>query len=266
MALESAGSEINFHPHIHTICTDGVIMSDGSFSALGNWDAESLTALFEHCVYKFLKAKGLLSDTLIAQLRGYQTSGFSVWVGPEIAADDTEARLFLSQYLTKCPVMLSRMSIERKDGSDVVRYTSDKGSKEFSPLDFMAALSAHIPNKFEQTIRFVGAYSARSRGKRLAVEAQALPEDSSYSPLPAPIVEPPSKRDVSRSWARLIKKIYEVDPLICPKCGSAMKIKAFITNTSEVARVMANLQLPNFHPPPALLTAEKSDPHYWDAA
>ena len=72
-----------------------------------------------------------------------------MWVGPEIRADDTEARLFLSQYLTKtcpavasgeggCPVMVSRMSIERKDGSDVVCYTSDKGSP---PLDFMAALS-----------------------------------------------------------------------------------------------------------------------------
>ena len=161
--------------------------------------------------------------------------------------------------------MLSRMSIERKDGSDVVLYTSDKGSKEFSALDFMAALSAHIPNKFEQTIRFVGAYSARSRGKRWALEAKALPEDSPYSPLPALIVEPPSKRAVSKSWARLIKKIYEVDPLICPKCGSTMKIKAFITQPAEVARIMANLQLPNFHPPPALLTAEKSDPHYWDA-
>jgi hypothetical protein len=155
------------------------------------------------------------------------------------------------------------MSIERKDGSDVVRYTSDKGSKEFSPLDFMAALSAHIPNKFEQTIRFVGAYSARSRGKRLVVEAQASLEDSPYSPLPASIVEPLSKRAVSKSWARLIKKIYEVDPLICPKCGSNMKIKAFITQPSEVATIMANLQLPNFHPPPALLSAEKSDPHYW---
>ena len=161
--------------------------------------------------------------------------------------------------------MLSRLSIERKDGADVVIYTSDKGTKEFSPLDFMAALSAHIPNKFEQTIRYYGAYSARSRGKRLAVEAQALLEGSPYSPLPAPL-EPPTKRAVSRSWARLIKKIYEVDPLICPKCGSQMKIKAFITNTSEVARIMANLQIPNFHPPPALLTAEKSDPHYWDAA
>jgi len=29
---------------------------------------------------------------------------------------------------------------------------------------------------------------------------------------------------------------------------------------------MKNLQLPNFHPPPALLSAEKSNPHYWDAA
>ena len=162
--------------------------------------------------------------------------------------------------------MLSRMSIERKGSSDVVRYTSDKGSKEFSPLDFMAALSAHIPNKFEQTIRYYGAYSARSRGKRLAVAAQALPEGSPYSPLPASTVERPSKKTVSKSWARLIKKIYEVDPLICPRCGSTMTIKAFITNTSEVARIMANLQLPNFHPPPALLTAEKSDPHYWDAA
>jgi hypothetical protein len=158
------------------------------------------------------------------------------------------------------------MSIERKDGSDVVRYTSDKGSKEFSPLDFMAALSAHIPNKFEQTIRYYGAYSARSRGKRLALEAQALTDGSPYSPLPAPIVEPPSKRAVSKSWARLIKKIYEVDPLICPKCGAKMKIKAFITQPAEVARIMVNLQLPNFHPPPAILNAEKSDPHYWDAA
>ena len=85
-----------------------------------------------------------------------------------------------------------------------------------------------IPNKVEQTIRFVGAYSTISRDKRLALEAQALSQDPSYSPLHAPIVERPSKRAVSKSWARLIKKIYacpavaswrrrKVDPLICLK-------------------------------------------------
>ena len=29
-------------------------------------------------------------------------------------------------------------------------------------------------------------------------------------------------------WARLIQKIYEVDPLVCPKCQGQMKIIFFI--------------------------------------
>ncbi|MDG2012734.1 MAG: hypothetical protein P8J33_04475 [Pirellulaceae bacterium] len=29
-------------------------------------------------------------------------------------------------------------------------------------------------------------------------------------------------------WARLIKQVYEVDPLECPDCGNAMKIISFI--------------------------------------
>jgi|TARA_B110000495_G_scaffold183044_1_gene179043 hypothetical protein len=30
------------------------------------------------------------------------------------------------------------------------------------------------------------------------------------------------------TWAMLIKRIYEVDPLICTQCGSRMKVVAFI--------------------------------------
>ena len=29
-------------------------------------------------------------------------------------------------------------------------------------------------------------------------------------------------------WAALIQRVYEVDPLKCPKCGGAMKIISFI--------------------------------------
>ena len=32
----------------------------------------------------------------------------------------------------------------------------------------------------------------------------------------------------SASWAMLIKRVYEVDPLSCPECGGAMKIISFI--------------------------------------
>ena len=30
------------------------------------------------------------------------------------------------------------------------------------------------------------------------------------------------------SWAALVKRVFEVDPLACPKCGSEMKVIAFI--------------------------------------
>ena len=66
-------------------------------------------------------------------------------------------------------------------------------------------------------------------------------------------------------FARLIKKIYEVDPLICPKCGSAMKIKAFVTEPKEVERLVQNFLIPNFHPPPPLVNAEKTALTYGDA-
>ena len=32
----------------------------------------------------------------------------------------------------------------------------------------------------------------------------------------------------SQSWAMLIKRVYEVDPLSCPQCGGQMAVVAFI--------------------------------------
>jgi hypothetical protein len=32
----------------------------------------------------------------------------------------------------------------------------------------------------------------------------------------------------SKGWAEMIRKAYEVDPLVCPECGGEMKIISFI--------------------------------------
>ena len=39
--------------------------------------------------------------------------------------------------------------------------------------------------------------------------------------------DPPARR-CSQTWAMLIKRVYEVDALACPKCGGQMKVIAFI--------------------------------------
>ena len=68
-----------------------------------------------------------------------------------------------------------------------------------------------------------------------------------------------TKKPVSRTWATWIKKIYEVDPLICPKCGSDMKIKAFIFDPREIARITKHLGV-QWRAPPSI-QSKNSEPY-----
>jgi hypothetical protein len=47
----------------------------------------------------------------------------------------------------------------------------------------------------------------------------------------------------TRAWARLIKQVYEVDPLVCPRCGSGMRIIAFIEQPAVIGKILTRLGL-----------------------
>ena len=55
-------------------------------------------------------------------------------------------------------------------------------------------------------------------------------------------VETITRQQAKSAWARMIRKVYEVDPLVCPKCGSDMKVAAVITNTAEISRILECLK------------------------
>ena len=40
----------------------------------------------------------------------------------------------------------------------------------------------------------------------------------------------------------MIKHIYEVDPLVCPSCGSEMKVIAFIIDRGVVDKILRHLE------------------------
>lgn len=44
-----------------------------------------------------------------------------------------------------------------------------------------------------------------------------------------------------RAWARLLSKVYEIDPLVCPMCGGEMKVIAVIENPDEIKRILRHL-------------------------
>ena len=53
------------------------------------------------------------------------------------------------------------------------------------------------------------------------------------------------------AWARLIAKIYEIDPFICPRCSSKMRVLAVITDPGEVKKILRHL-VKIARPPPGL--------------
>ena len=90
----------------------------------------------------------------------------------------------------------------------------------FDALDFLAEVTQHIPAPGEHLIRYYGWYSNKTRGQR----AQRQPTPAGTG-IPA---RSPSAREARQGWAALIKQVYAADPICCPKCGSAMKIIAFL--------------------------------------
>ena len=43
------------------------------------------------------------------------------------------------------------------------------------------------------------------------------------------------------AWARMINKVYGINPLICEKCGSEMQIVAFVVDPEQIEKIMQHL-------------------------
>ena len=43
------------------------------------------------------------------------------------------------------------------------------------------------------------------------------------------------------SWAPLLRRIFEVDPLLCPACGSEMEIVSVITQPDVLSAILRHL-------------------------
>ena len=102
------------------------------------------------------------------------------------------------------------------------------------PVDFVAAVTAHIPDKGRHTVRRYGYYSNRSRGKRRVSGCGKLI-----------LVSPAAgeEREFSRRWRQMLKRIYEVDPLICPNCGTEMTIIGFVSDAAGIRATLRSLGL-----------------------
>ena len=86
--------------------------------------------------------------------------------------------------------------------------------------EWLELILRHVPDRYEHLVRYIGWYSNRARGER----AKSLNGRDALVGLAVP-VEPVSEfaARAKAAWARLIRKVYEADPLECPKCKGPMR-------------------------------------------
>ena len=236
-AIQTHGELLHWHPHIHVLITCGAWTPEGEFLELPEFDMERLLVAWQNAVFELYLAEEKIEPAVVENMRTWPHSGFSVDQSVYLPAGDQAGIERLVQYMTRCPFSLSRL-VKVSDTGQVIYQAEKQACRAFpdpkgdgtragvprnfqilSPLDFLAEFTQHIPPKGSHLIRYYGWYSNKSRGMRKKAAAEVSTEPPS---------EEAASTGSSQSWAMLIKRVYEVDPLSCPECGGQMKVVSFI--------------------------------------
>lgn len=255
---QTFGEYASWHPHWHTIVLEGGFDSRDRFFFIPIGASDGLQELWRRRVIGFLLKQGLLDEALAESMLSWQHSGFSVEAGTRIY-DDT-ARKSLSQYIVRAPVGLEKLTWDQRE--DTISWkAAEKGHwrgevRHFDSLDFIAQVTLHIPPKGKHLVRRYGVYSSRGRSTwkdRPALRTKA--PERWYGRAQMPAGKPsPAEVDMTageavevgaaarkKAWARLLAKVYEVDPFLCPECGGKMAVIAVIQDPVEIRGIIACL-------------------------
>ena len=188
-------------------------------------------------------------------------------MGQPISAADRHRLEDTAAYLVRNPLSLKKLVY--LDGQQAVLYRSrtnpclGRNFEALDPLEWLARMTDHIPDPAQHRTLFYAEYSSRARGAAHSTEPDTVAT-----------AELPPRRRCSPSWARLIAKVYQVDPLVCPRCGLRMTILALVSDQHSISRILGHVGLrapERDRPPPAreiLRVAERGEgwgvPSSWD--
>ncbi len=262
-----------FHPHVHAIVSRGGWTEAGQWVGVASVDPHAAVLLFRHKVLSLLRDKELIDHDRIALLLSWKHSGFSVHNSVVVQPEDSSAMERLVRYVMRSPVSLDRLGFDHETAE--VRFEPKAGADDGADAEqverlegdeLVARVIVQIPDPKRHLIRSYGQYANASRAKRTrdaargAISGAASGIAGSALPATEPVVSEPDsaeRKAARKRWANLIRHIYEVDPLVCPRCGGAMKIISFITERQTIRAILESVRCSatpspagSLHPPP----------------
>jgi hypothetical protein len=190
------------------------------------------------------------------------------------AADQRKKLEHLCRYITRPAIANERLTLNR--AGDVVLqlkspYHDGTTHVVMSPLEFMQRLAALVPRPRLHLIRFHGVLAPNARLRpeiipspgRQAGDAPSFSCQAGTVPVPGFPTVPvnahtpsgdhaealPPAAPARLSWARLLKRVFEIDLEHCPHCGGPLTIIAAIEHPPVIAKILAHLGLPARAPP-----------------
>ena len=154
----------------------------------------------------------------------------------------------LCRYITRPAIANERLKLNSA-GDVVLRLKSpyQDGTTHIvmSPLEFMQRLAALVPRPRLNLIRFHGVLAPNAKLRPQIIPGKPL---SVSDDLGEAIHQPASAH---MSWARLLKRVFDIDIEHCLHCGGTLKIIAAIEDPTVITKILAHLGLPTRAPPRA---------------
>jgi hypothetical protein len=194
--------------------------------------------------------------------------GFDLHANITVAAEDRAGVERLCRYVLRPPVAQDRLSLT-PDGLVLVTLKAEwhDGTTHllFTPVELLEKLAALTPRPRINLVVYHGllAPRARERARAVAHVAAAPAPDGSASPVmdapgaepppaaanvPAAVAasDPPAAKDPPRhgkppdwKWADLMRRVFDLDVLECPRCGGRMSVIATIEAADVLRKILS---------------------------
>jgi hypothetical protein len=163
-------------------------------------------------------------------------AGFELHAGVHVRAGDRAGLERLCRYIARPPVSEDRL-VRRPDGRIEFQlkrvWKGGIRSLIFEPVELIARLAALIPLPRAKMRRFYGVFASSHPLRARVVPRPPDPDKTGRPTAPA--------RPARMSWADLLKRVWNIDGLLCPFCGGRMHLVSAIhdpgANTAIIAAV-----------------------------
>jgi hypothetical protein len=282
-SLQRFGSSVNLHLHDHAVVSDGCFYLEGGKLKFyparppSVVDIAELLAVLRFRIFRRMLRLGAVPESSIRAMLPWPHSGFTLDAGTLIESGDRDALRRLLLYVLRPALSLKKLTY--KPEANIVRYQPSKtsagpGYYEWTGVEFVRRLAALIPPPRKHVVRYYGALgpcsplrsavNAATRGKATSGELEAGYGFTAVARAAREVRKAASA--ALRSWAACVRKVFEVDPVRCVKCGGEMKLVAVVLDDGELDRILAHegwpIEFPTTKPsrsPPARAASADGD-------